>query len=77
MTNAARLKVIFLLIVFFATPTSAVHSDGGENRGDKIMLSLRIATVRKETRKIEHYKSIIRQRKLNSSFNGYLLSSAQ
>jgi len=77
MTNKAKLTGILLLAILFAMPTSEVHSDSSENRGDKIMLSLQIAKVKKEKRKIEHYKSIARQRKLNRFLTGSPLSSAQ
>ena len=77
MTNKLRLSGIFLLVILFATPTPTVHSNSGESHSDNVMLSLRIAKARKEISKIDRYKSILRQRKLNRSFANSHLSSAQ
>ena len=77
MTNKVILSGIFLLAILLATPTPTVHSSSGESHSDKVMLSLRIAKARKETSKVDRYKSIIRQRKLNRSFANSHPSSAQ
>jgi len=77
MTNRVRPAGIFLLVILLATPTLVVHSGNGGTIDDKVMLSLQIAKAKKETRKIEYYKSIARQMKQNRFFTGSHLSSAQ
>ena len=77
MTNKARLTGILLLVILFAMPAPVVHDESDGNHGDKILLSLQIAKARKETQKIERYKSLARQRKLNRFSSDSPLSSAQ
>ena len=60
---------IFLLIIFFSTPTLVLSAGSVKQPDDKIALSLRIARARKDTHKIEYYKSVVRQKKLRLSFS--------
>ncbi|MCL1925979.1 MAG: hypothetical protein FWF95_02445 [Syntrophorhabdaceae bacterium] len=77
MANMTKLAGILFLAIFFAAPASTIHGGNNGNRADKVMLSLRIAKAKQEARKIEHYKSIARQRKYNRSITDSHLSSAQ
>jgi hypothetical protein len=64
MKKAGRfLTVLIPLVIFLMTPERALPSDDRRRIGDKVLLSLKIAGARKETHRIEYYKSITRQRK--------------
>ena len=67
MTNRTKLTGIFLALILFVAPASAVYSDSDEKHGDKVLLSLQLAKIKKDHRKTQYYKSIIRQKKLKTS----------
>jgi len=77
MTNATRIKGILLAVVLLVAPASAVYSDSGEKSGDKVLLSLQLAKIKKNNPKIQYYKSIVRQKKLKTSLTDSPPSSAR
>lgn len=65
MMNAGKTFFIRLLFaLLLSAPTICFSGENAGFRGDKVLLSLRIAKARKEQHGISYYKSVARQMKL-------------
>jgi len=76
--KARKCLSLFLLAAsLLPVPSAGFPSDKPGLRGDKVLLSLRIAKARKEQRGIAYYKSVARQMKLRRSATAPRPSSAR
>lgn len=71
------LNMLFLCAVFLLAPALVFTAEKEPPRGNKVLLSLRIAKARKEQRGITYYKSVIRQEKRRHPAAPHPASSAR
>ena len=71
------LKMLLFCAVFLLAPALVFPAEKAPPRGNKVLLSLRIAKARKEQRGIAFYKSIARQMKSRRASTTRPASSAR